>query len=83
MDHEILTKKISEQKENFEAKEISPKDRLSFANKIMIGLFLSFIIVVSFIAYAKDIYSKHVFNSSMQLINTFGSFIMGFYFSRK
>lgn len=64
-------------------KQISPKDRLTFANKIMLGLFLAFIIIVAFIAYSKDMYSKHVFNASMQLINTFGSFIMGFYFSRK
>lgn len=70
-------------KNDLREKEISAQDRLTFANKIMMGLFLSFVIIVSFIAYSKDLYSKHVFNASMQLINTFGSFIMGFYFSKK
>ena len=83
MEFEIVRKEISEKREKFNTKEISAQEKLNFAIKIMIGLFCSFIIVVSFLAYSKDIYSKHVFNASMQLINTFGSFIMGFYFSRK
>lgn len=71
-----------EDKNEFAEKELTPKDRLSFANKIMFGLFLCFIIIVGFIGYFKDTYGKFVFNSAIQLINTFGSFIMGFYFSR-
>jgi hypothetical protein len=74
--------KSKENKNEIIEKEISPSDRLSFANKVMFGLFLTFLVSTAFISYYANNYGKFVFTSTLQIINTFGSFIMGFYFSR-
>lgn len=63
-------------------REISPLDRLTFANKLMIGLFICFLVSVLFIGYYTNDYGKFVFTSTQQIITSFGSFIMGFYFSK-
>lgn len=63
--------------------QISPSERLQFANRIMVGLGVTLFVSIVFFGINLNEHGKFVFLSCQQLISNFGAFIMGFYFSRK
>lgn len=65
------------------SEKITPKERLSFASKIIAGLGLFYLLSMIFYHFENNEHGKFLFLTTKEIIMNFGGLLIGFYYRGK